>query len=67
MSRDYEPIIKHNDEQSDWKGEERRRKVRRQGEDRREMIRFELDKDDRRSGEERRKDIKSAWDSGTTI
>lgn len=67
MSRDYEPIIKHNHARANWNGEERRRDIRRIGEDRREMIRFELDKDDRRSGEERRKDIKSAWDTGTNI
>ena len=37
-------------------GPERRRNVeRRQGHDRREMIRFELDKEDRRSGKDRRR------------
>jgi len=39
-----------------YMGPERRRNVeRRQGHDRREMIRFELDKEDRRSGKDRRR------------
>ena len=40
----------------DYRGPERRRNVeRRQGHDRREMIRFEPEKEDRRSGKDRRK------------
>jgi hypothetical protein len=31
------------------------------------MIRFELDKEDRRKGKDRRKERRSGWDSGTTI
>ena len=34
---------------------------RRQGHDRRDMIRFELDKNDRRSGKDRRK--RTGWDT----
>ena len=41
-------------------GPERRKNVeRRQSQDRREMIRFEPDKEDRRSGKDRRK--QAAW------
>lgn len=53
--------------ESHYNQEERRRAQRRSGEERREMIRFELDKDDRRTGKDRRKDRRSGWDSGTTI
>ena len=43
-----------------YRGPERRINVeRRQGHDRREMIRFEPDKEDRRSGKDRRK--QAAW------
>lgn len=35
-------------------GDDRREKERREGHDRREMIRFELDKEDRRDGKDRR-------------
>jgi len=55
---------------SDWElsgHQERRQEHRRAGEDRREMIRFELDKNDRRQGKDRRKDKRSGWDGGTTI
>jgi hypothetical protein len=46
-------------------GPERRHNVeRRQGHDRREMIRFELDKDDRRSGKDRRK--QDGWGKNLT-
>ena len=38
-----------------WRGPERRKGERRINGDRREEIRFELDKDDRRSGKDRRK------------
>lgn len=45
-----------------YKGPERRKVAdRRQGHDRREMIRFEPDKDDRRAGKDRRK--RSGWDT----
>jgi hypothetical protein len=44
-----------------YRGPERRKSgERRQGHDRREMIRFELDKEDRRSGKDRRK--QNGWD-----
>lgn len=43
-----------------YKGPERRKGERRVGRDRREEIRFELDKDDRRSGKDRRKS--GLWD-----
>ncbi len=46
-------------------GKERRKQQRRSGEDRRDMIRFEPDKDDRRQIEDRRKDHHSVWDAGT--
>ncbi|WP_438971371.1 hypothetical protein [Methylophaga sp.] len=55
---------------NEWQGSgqsERREEHRRKGEDRRDMIRFEPDKDDRRQGKDRRKDKNSGWDSGTTI
>ena len=45
-----------------YRGPDRRHnEERRQGHDRREMIRFELDKDDRRSGKDRRK--RTGWDN----
>lgn len=44
-----------------YRGTERRKVAdRRQGHDRREEIRFELDKEDRRSGKDRRK--RTGWD-----
>jgi len=43
------------------KGPEHRKGERRQGNDRREMIRFEPEKDDRRSGKDRRK--RTGWDT----
>jgi hypothetical protein len=43
-------------------GSERRKEQRRQNADRRELIRFELDKDPRRSGHGRRDgDLKDQW------
>lgn len=66
MTRDYESIINDN-EQQEWNGEERRQGHRRSGSDRREMLRFEPEKDDRRRGKDRRKERQSGWDSGTTI
>jgi len=48
-----------------YMGPERRKNgERRQGHDRREMIRFELDKEDRRSGKDRRKT--EAWGKNVT-
>jgi hypothetical protein len=45
-----------------YRGPERRKVAdRRQGHDRRDMIRFEPDKDDRRSGKDRRK--RTGWDT----
>lgn len=56
-----------NQQGQEWKQEERRKEHRRSGGDRRDMFRFELDKDDRRSGKDRRQDRRSGWDSGTTV
>lgn len=67
MTRDYESIINQNDDEQAWNGEERRKEHRRSGFERRDMIRFEPDKEDRRTGKERRKARQSGWDSGTTI
>lgn len=66
MTRDYDSIIAQNNEQP-WSGEERRTEHRRSGYDRRDMIRFEPDKADRRAGGDRRNDQKNGWESGTTI
>ncbi|WP_200947053.1 hypothetical protein [Lysobacter sp. Root494] len=45
-----------------YRGPERRKEnERRQGHDRRDMIRFEPDKNDRRSGKDRRK--RTGWDN----
>lgn len=63
MTQDYD--LEHN--RQAWNGKERRREQRREGHDRRDMIRFEPEKDDRRTGQERRKNTKSGWDSGTSI
>jgi hypothetical protein len=63
MTQDYD--LEHNGQA--WNGKERRREQRREGHDRRDMIRFEPEKDDRRTGQERRKNTKSGWDSGTSI
>lgn len=52
------------DETEPYNGPERRSgKERRQNSDRRDMIRFEPGKGDRRSGKDRRK-MKSVWDDG---
>jgi hypothetical protein len=51
---------------SQYTGTERRKSQRRTGKDQRDMIRFELDKDDRRSGNERRKSATS-WGSNQPI
>jgi len=45
---------------------DRRKAHRRSGNDRRDMIRFEPEKKDRRSGVDRRKGNRSGWDSGTS-
>lgn len=44
-----------------YRGPERRRGERRSGHDRREMIRFEPDKEDRRRGEDRREANRDIW------
>jgi hypothetical protein len=49
-----------------YSGPERRKSQRRSGKDQRDMIRFELDKDDRRSGNERRKSATS-WGSSQPV
>lgn len=46
---------------------EKRRDERRQGEDRREMIRFEPDKNDRRTGGDRRQTNRDGWGRGKPI
>ncbi len=46
---------------------ERRKDVRRTGEDRREMFRFDLTKEDRRKGKERRGSAKDNWGSDDPI
>ena len=51
---------------SQYTGTERRKSQRRTGRDQRDMIRFELDKDDRRSGNERRKSA-TYWGSNQPI
>ena len=56
------PDTKHNQ----YTGIERRKGERRTGKDQREMIRFELDKEDRRSGDERRKSATS-WGSSQPV
>lgn len=45
-----------------YNGPERRLEQRRQGHDRRQAIRFEPDKEPRRSGKDRRTHGKSIWD-----
>ncbi len=40
---------------------ERRKDIRRTGDDRREMFRFDLTKDDRREGKDRRGSAKDNW------
>jgi len=52
--------------QSDYSGRERRKSQRRTGKDQRDMIRFELDKEDRRSGNDRRKSA-TGWGSSQPI
>ena len=49
-------------QQGEYSGSDRRNSERRTGKDQREMIRFELDKEDRRSGHDRRQSNES-WDS----
>lgn len=45
-----------------YTGPERRKSQRRTGKDRREMVRFELEKDPRRSGKDRRVNDKDIWE-----
>ncbi len=47
---------------SDYKGPDRRMRTRRSGRDRRELIRFELDNEDRRSHRDRRKNNHDIWE-----
>ena len=49
-----------------YSGPEKRKDQRRSGKDQRDMIRFELDKDDRRSAGERRKSVTS-WGSSQPV
>ena len=49
-----------------YTGTEHRKSQRRTGKDQRDMIRFELDKEDRRSGNERRKSA-TAWGSSQPV
>ena len=49
------------DNDSQYTGKNRRRGERRSGHDRREMIRFEPDKEDRRSHEDRRESNQDIW------
>lgn len=53
-------------QQGKYTGSERRKTQRRTGKDQRDMIRFELDKEDRRSGNDRRKSVTS-WGSDQPI
>lgn len=50
------------DENKPYSGPERRKGERRKKRDRRDMIRFELDKELRRSKKDRRKKNKDLWD-----
>lgn len=49
-----------------YTGADRRKSQRRTGKDQRDMIRFELDKEDRRSGNDRRKSATS-WGSSQPV
>lgn len=49
-----------------YTGTNRRKSQRRTGKDQRDMIRFELHKEDRRSGNERRKSVTS-WGSSKPV
>jgi len=53
-------------EKPTYDGPERRRAIRRCGHDRRNMVRFELDKADRRTIEDRRS-VTNVWDKGHTL
>jgi len=66
MADNNDDANKDNNEWQQSGQPDRRTEHRRQG-PRRDMIRFEPDKDDRRQGKDRRKDKNSGWDSGTTI
>lgn len=58
-ARDLSPKVEYNSEgEQVYKGPERRRNNRRKGSDRRDEVRFELGKDDRRQQPGRRKDDK---------
>lgn len=51
------------DKNSDYKGPQQRREHRRKSKDRREDIRFEPGKEDRRKNRGRRKDDENFWNS----
>lgn len=49
-------------EKAPYTGPERRKGERRSGKDRREMVRFEPEKEPRRSGKDRRKTHQDIWE-----
>jgi len=53
---------KPNKEDAPYTGPERRVEQRRKNTDRRESIRFELEKEPRRSGKDRRRSIEDLWE-----
>lgn len=57
--------IKHSSKPK-YEGPDRRTSARRRGHDRRAMVRFELDKTDRRQLEDRRS-TSNVWDKGHTL
>lgn len=52
--------------QGKYSGTDKRKNQRRTGKDQRDMIRFELDKEDRRSGNDRRSSV-TAWGSSQPV
>jgi hypothetical protein len=58
MSSEDEPHM----EDAPYTGPERRAEQRRKTSDRRESIRFELEKEPRRSGKDRRRSIQDLWE-----
>jgi hypothetical protein len=56
----------HTKSESQYDGPDRRKIHRRHGHDRRAMVRFELDKTDRRQKEDRR-NTANVWDKGHTL
>ncbi|MEN8133167.1 MAG: hypothetical protein ABFS45_23910 [Pseudomonadota bacterium] len=59
---EYIKDVMMSDENKPYSGPERRKGERRKKRDRRDMIRFELDKELRRSKKDRRKKNKDLWD-----